>query len=432
MLAKSPWLELVVAFTISCCGSAAFAQNGADPFALYEQHKYAQAADRFEQLIKTNPSARVCYYAALSCRAAARQNRSRQLFEYVVSTYGGTTEASYAQQALRQYQAVAATNAAQQASHDLPESVKASMPPEMRKMLETPMGKKAVEEILQKRATEIATIRQAEQKGLINPQKMKVAVQSSGLAATNLLPKKHGDKDHPFTAADIARDGANGIDQTRYPNCWFEASMSSLAQLPRGQRLLSSMIRTKDDSSYIVRFPNDGVEYVVTDKDIEDSGIHNTAVWASIIECAEIQKFPSNQGANGADGGQSRLEIGLGCITGCKAEIVLPGTCSVQELSSFIGGAIKSQNPIVAGTLNEHYLGGLPLIIFPLHAYTIIGFDPSKNMVVLRNPHGRKSHRFELETDPQHLEFEQLSDGVCKMSLDKFQKYFYSVARSFI
>ena len=42
-----------------------------------------------------------------------------------------------------------------------------------------------------------------------------------------------GIADHPFTAADIARDGAGAIDQSDYPNCWFEASMSSLASLPQ-------------------------------------------------------------------------------------------------------------------------------------------------------------------------------------------------------
>jgi len=48
-------------------------------------------------------------------------------------------------------------------------------------------------------------------------------------------PRKTGKDDHPFTAEDIAHDGAHGIDQSRYPNCWFECSMSALAQLPRGQ-----------------------------------------------------------------------------------------------------------------------------------------------------------------------------------------------------
>jgi len=39
---------------------------------------------------------------------------------------------------------------------------------------------------------------------------------------------------------------------------------------------------------------------------------------------------------------------------------------------------------------------------------------------------------FDLESDPKHLEFEQLDDGVFKIELGLFQKYFHSIARSFI
>lgn len=207
--------------------------------------------------------------------------------------------------------------------------------------------------------------------------------------------------------------------------------MAALAELPRGQRLIASMIRKKESNDYIVRFPNDGVEYAVTAKDLLVSGIKDKALWASIIECAEIKKFPDNKGAEGAGGDQSRLEVGLQCITGCKAEIVYPRNASVQELSSFIGGAIKSQNPVVAGTFNASHFDG-PIIVFPLHAYTVVGFDPTRNMVTLRNPHGLGSQQFELPEDPKHEEFEQLDGGLCKMSLTRFQKCFHSVARSFI
>jgi hypothetical protein len=53
-------------------------------------------------------------------------------------------------------------------------------------------------------------------------------------------------------------------------------------------------------------------------------------------------------------------------------------------------------------------------------------------MILIRNPHGANSQRFASTTDPGHLEFEQLDDGVFKMSIPLFQKYFHSIARSFI
>ncbi len=182
----------------------------------------------------------------------------------------------------------------------------------------------------------------------------------------------------------------------------------------------------------MVRFPNDGKEYKITDADMAATGIHDKALWASILECAEVKKFPNNAGAEGAGNDQSRLEVGLESITGAKAEILTPSEASVQELSSFIGGAVKSQNPIVCSTYGASTLSSLPEIVVPQHAYTITGFEPDKELVIMRNPHGVNSERFELEKDPQHLKFEQLNEGAFKISVPLFQKYFYQVCRSFI
>jgi hypothetical protein len=435
---SSKYCALGLALIITLSSQMAFAQpasSGGDQLAmgLYSQHKYAAAAVEFEKLIHAAPSARLCYYAALANRASSKEMRARQLFQYVVTSYPRSLEAGYAQQALAQMQPAQqsqSTASSSQGGGELPESVKNMLPPEMRGMLNSPMGKKAIEQVLKDKASEIATIRQAEQKGLLDNTKLASATRAAGINSPILPKKGMVPGTYPFSAQDIAKDGAAGIDQTRYPNCWFESSMAALAQLPRGQRLLSQMIRVKDAESYVVRFPGDAVEYVVSNADL--NGITDKAAWASIIEAAQIQKFPDNEGAQGKYGDQSRLEIGLGCITGCKAEVMLPSTAGVQELSSFIGGAIKSQNPLVCGTFNDAHIAALPEVVIPLHAYTIIGLDQSRNMITLRNPHGHKSQRFSLASDPQHLEFEQLPDGVFKLSIPMFQKYFYSVARSFI
>jgi len=42
------------------------------------------------------------------------------------------------------------------------------------------------------------------------------------------------------------------------------------------------------------------------------------------------------------------------------------------------------------------------------------------------------AQRFSYPADPQHLQFEQLDDGVFKMSLPIFKISFGSLARSFI
>lgn len=387
---------------------------------LYTQRKFGGAADGFESLLASQPpSARLYYYAALANREAGRQLRAKQLFEYIAAHFAKSQEATYAQQQLHAKSSVAAKPAA---TDDLPESVKNALPPEMQAMLGTEAGRLAVKQVLQQQGQNIEVVRQAEAHGGVN----KRAVVSAMLNQTPTKGK--GGTEYPFTAADIARDGAAGIDQSANPNCWFEASMAALAELPRGQKLIASMIRVGKNGGYVVRFPGDGVEYNISDQELAASEVQDKAKWASILECAQLQKFPDNAGANGADNDQSRLEVGLGSITGRKAELLAPSKSEAQEVSRFISGAVKSQNPIVAGTFPSQV--SMPIV--SLHAYTIIGFDPSRSLITIRNPHGSHSQKFELFSDPHHLDFEQMEDGVFKMSIPMFQKCFSQVARSFI
>lgn len=424
-------LAAILAATI-CFSQPAWTQQSATSDAarawgFYKQQQYGAAAAAFEKVIKVSPTPTNCYYAALSNRASHKELRAQQLFQYIVSTFPSSREAALSKQQLSTMQATNAASASGSSADDLPESVRRLMPPEMQKLLETADGKKALQQVLHDKADQIATIRKAEQTGALNPESVASQAQSEGMFAPHA---DAGTNDHPFTARDIAKLGAHGIDQTRFPNCWFESSLAALAELPRGQRLIASMIRTKGKDAYVVRFPGDGNEYVITALDLARNSMHDAALWASLIDCAETRKFPNNQGASGSYGDQSRLEVGLGCITGCKAEIIYPAQCSVQEISSFIGGAVSSQNPVVCGTYAS-FGGAIPLVV-PLHAYTITGLDTAKNMIILRNPHGMHSQQFVLPDDPNHQKFEQLSDGVIHMSIPLFQKYFYSVARSFI
>jgi hypothetical protein len=379
-------------------GNAAMESPLQVAYTLYQLKQYAASADKYETILRTAaPEARLYYYAALANRESGRTARAKQLFQYVATNFSTTAEAGYAQTALGTAK---------------PTDIK----------------------------TAVAT---AGQTALANASPA-AAANGSPAATTNASragatkgaapeqSRAHIKGARTFSPEEIAKEGANAIDQSRYPNCWFEASMSALAQLPRGQRLLSNMIHDGEGDKYIVRFPGDGVEYVVSAQDAELAGITNRALWASLLECAQIRKFPGNQGADGDYGDKSRLAVGMGCITGCKAEELSLSGASVSEVSSFIGGAMRSQSPIIAGTYDNRTIGNLPVIVVPAHAYTIIGLDPAKNMVTLRNPHGAGAQRFSLASDPQHLKFEQLNDGVLKISLDLFATYFFTVARSFI
>jgi hypothetical protein len=417
---------LILAFSGAARAQAVSATEAQNAFTLYSQHQYASAAAAFESIIRRQPSARYCYYAAMAQRGNGKELRARQLFQYVVTNYPKSQEAEYAKQSLSVISAPAVAGTGASNSNDLPESVKKLIPADMQKLLETSMGKEAVKQVMAQQADQIDTIRKAERAGVMKQDKLAAAAESAGL-----MTARAEFKEHPFTAADVAKKGAHAIDQTRYPNCWFESSMAALAELPRGQKLIADMIRMKSKDTYVVRFPGDGVEYTVTSTDLMKSTVQDSATWASLLECAQTRKFPNNQGADGPEGDQNRLEMGMRCITGQKAEIMyLPKNSSVQEVSAFIGGAVKSQNPIVCGTYPV--FPGLPELVVERHAYTITGFDPATNLITLRNPWGHNPEYMDLENDPQHLQFQQLGDGVFKMSIPLFQKYFNCVARSFI
>jgi len=345
---------------------------------LYTQRQYAASAAAYETCLSAGHlDARVCYCAALANREAQRAARAKQLFDYLIANFPQSAEAGLAKSALS--------------------------------YLGTP-AKPVTSTLSAAGAPDVP------------------ALGGSQITATGARPWKKGA--FVFTADEIAKDGADGIDQTNAANCWFESSMAALASLPKGQRLIARMITYGDKDQYIVRFPGDGVEYRITEEDIKISGVNNHALWASLLDYAQRKKFPNNQGANGAYSDQSRLEVGLGAITGNKAEMINPGQSGLDEIGSFIGGAVRSQNPVVAGTSGRINSGPQPII--EAHAYTVIGMDTSKNMIILRNPHGRKSRKFEVQGDPQHLRFEQLEDGAFKMNLQTFHDSFGSAARSFI
>lgn len=371
-------------------------------WALYGQNKYRESADAFEALIaSSSPNARLYYYAAISLRAANRNARAKQICQYVATNFPSTQEAAFAKKLYPDVVAPA-TASAEGGSDPVPDSLKGMT---TEQMLQTDEGKKYVAQQLMKKEGGAATTALA--------------------SASPMVAKSKGGKvgERVFSVAEIAKDGAGGIDQMYYPNCWFESSMSSLASLPRGQRMMADMVRYgPKEGTYVVRFPGDGKEYLIDEEKLEKSGIHDKSLWATLIECAQIMKFRARGGY---------LSEGLAALTGAKAQTIDPESASEQEISLFIDGAVKSQNPVICGT-SHSIPRGMPEIVCTGHAYTIIGFEPSNGMIKIRNPHGANSQRFSMPNDPTHQKFEQLDDGVFKIHLSLFKEYFDEVAKAHI
>ncbi len=408
ILKSAAWLLL--------CSYSALAVSAAGPvsetalrsaWALYTAQKYRESSDAFEALIgSSTPNARLYYYAALANRACNRTARAKQLCQYISTNFPASQEAGMARRVFPD--AVPPVVASEEAADPVPESLKGKSTEEM---LKTPEGRQYVQEQLAKKAVAIATAKMNEA-SKISPMRAKTKGGRPG--------------ERVFTAEDIAREGANGIDQMYYPNCWFESTMSSLASLPRGQKLMADMVSYgQKEGEYVVRFPGDGKIYNIDEKLLEEKRIHSKALWATLIECGQVLKFPEDNG--------NLLAEGLSCLTGQRAQTLDPGEASDQELSSFIDGAVKSQNPIICGSESPYsYPSGMPYLVEPSHAYTIIGFEPSSGMIKMRNPHGANSRRFVLKSDTRHEKFEQLDDGVFKMHISLFKKYYQQVAKAHI
>jgi|GEM_PF-518543 len=461
-------LAVAVAGLLGASPAGAQSGSGQAPtmqsaWALYTKNQFKESADAFEQVLKTSkPNARLYYYAAMANFRSSNRARARQLCQYIVQNFGGTTEAVHSAKMFPEVASAAKTSTAEGASSggtanaggtastagtstasaaagsqelnesNLPAEFWAAIPKAMKDKIKDPSVQTALRGSLKDYQKKMGVPEVDSKKG--GKTKATVAAASAKeypAAAKFKIDSSMRRGEYPFSAEDIARDGADAIDQNINPNCWFEASMAALAELPRGQRLLASMIRHGGPDTYIVRFPGDGVEYKITEAQMKKLGINDRALWASLIECAQVMKFPNNRGAEGASGEESRLAVGLGCITGCKAQILHPGDVGLQEISSFIAGAVSSKNPIVCGTWGEANLPS-PQLVVGTHAYTIVDFDPASKLVTIRNPHGKNSKRFRLSTDPRHEKFQMMDNGKFKMHLSIFQKSFYQVCRSFI
>jgi hypothetical protein len=234
---------------------------------------------------------------------------------------------------------------------------------------------------------------------------------------------------HPFTATDIAAEGPNGVDQGSLPNCWFESGLAALAALPRGQAMIANVITTGKEGSYVVTF-SDGSNYTVTEKNLKQC--RDRALWARIIESAERQKYPDSKPDTGPGKlFRGSLEAGMGLVTGRPGEPSYPDKLSEEEVADFIYAAVKSQNPIVAGTRGEN-CPGIKNFVVPGHVYSIIDYDSSKHMIVLRNPWGSNPKHIKGDNDHLHLSFEAKERGVIRLSLGQFRKYFWVMSRSFI
>src|SRR5277367_4710495 len=122
---------------IVSAGELADKKPAANPWTLYSQQQYTASSDGFESLIRTSrPNARLYYGATLANMGCGRSARAKQLCQYVITNFPGTTEAAYAQKLFPD-----ATPKTASGPDALPASLKGK---NVQELMKTEEGRKAV------------------------------------------------------------------------------------------------------------------------------------------------------------------------------------------------------------------------------------------------------------------------------------------------
>ena len=91
---------------------------------------------------------------------------------------------------------------------------------------------------------------------------------------------------HPFSPQTIANSGlsgAAGIDQGKYNDCVFEASVAAVATTARGQVAISQAIMQNSEGSFTVTFPGAPKSPIkVTQANLKTTGVKDSATWADV------------------------------------------------------------------------------------------------------------------------------------------------------
>jgi hypothetical protein len=224
----------------------------------------------------------------------------------------------------------------------------------------------------------------------------------------------------PFPELEIARVGHDGVIQHAYQNCWFEASLSAVADSREGPMKIANMI-TPGPAGYVVKFPGVPGIYQISDSQIDSAGIVDPAKWAAVLEAAETQIYPDNSPARGATTGNPGVKVGLEMLTGKKIAFVRPEALASSQLSDLLTRLKSQGQPITVASKSrgEHKQSFQP--VTPNHAYSVVDFDGRSGLITLRNPYGREAYRGSGLID-------NISPDEIRLDLPTFSTFFRFVA----
>jgi chromatin remodeling complex protein RSC6 len=274
---------------------------------------------------------------------------------------------------------------------------------------ESPSEKKA-DEYLQNMEKAIDEARKTRQKIAedenASPEKKKKAEEE---AKKNISTAKVGDR--AVEASEIAKTKSNAITQAEYPNCWFEASVAAVAEMPNGHEYLANMMIKTSPTSFRITFPGDKKCVNVFLDELDQFAVHDKAMWARLLDAACLKKYPGNEGVDNS--------TGIAVLTGMPTHFINP-SAGGGGLRDVLADITSHKKPAIIGTLPDLRIGTL----VSNHAYTLMGYDKNTGVVTIRNPwngdpilmNKGDMNKAEPITEPHGVR--ELGDGVLQVQLD--------------
>lgn len=227
--------------------------------------------------------------------------------------------------------------------------------------------------------------------------------------------------------------------QGQIGNCFFEASLASLANTSHGKEVIANMVKNNQDGSTTVTFPGDTSHPVTitqqdVDKAVKDGNVYDyssalTAVQTAFLKYDRIGDY--GRGVNALQYSEvpylaqiktptDALHLLTGERTACELDGFNSdfnvGSVSPENLSRFIKQAFDNGQPVVAGTSP---FADSPIV--STHVYSVLGFDPSTGTVTVRNPWGDNP---DLKKDETKNGITDIGDGKMTMNFETFRKNF--------
>jgi hypothetical protein len=190
------------------------------------------------------------------------------------------------------------------------------------------------------------------------------------------------------------RQGAIGV-------CYFLSAVAGMAATD--PQKLKNMITANDDGSHTVRFAKKTVTVPpLTDAEFARGSGTTQGSWVAVLEAAYMKLHPN------ADRGG--LAGGIRALTGSRSEMLpLIGLTGLDRIRETVADA-QADGRLMTVSRTWTKTGKEEFDLNPGHVYTVMGYDPATDEVIIRDPHGREGPKADGYQRLRTAEFRRLFD----------------------